>query len=176
MYTKSFQSLGQKAQWQLIDAGGQSLGRVASEVAKLLRGKHRSTFTPHADRGDFVIVINSGKVCLTGKKREDKKYYAHSGFMGGLKEEKASHLMKRKPEMLVRYAVQGMLPKNKLSRQLIKKLKVYEGHEHPHAAQEPKVFELKRKKNEESKANEESPKENKGNKEEMKKTDDGGLK
>jgi large subunit ribosomal protein L13 len=122
--------------WVVVDAGGRALGRVATQVADLLRGKGKPTFSPHIDCGDFVVVINASKVRLTGRKLTDKIYYRHSEYPGGLRATSAGKMLADKPERLVRTAVQGMLPKNRLSRRLITKLKVYTGAEHPHAAQQ----------------------------------------
>lgn len=126
--------------WHLIDANGKTLGRLASRVATLLRGKHKPTFTPHVDTGDFVVVVNAGKVALTGKKWKEKLYIHHSGYPGGLKSISAEKLKEKKPRRLITMAVQGMLPKNKLGRKLLKKLKVYDGQAHPHQAQQPEVL------------------------------------
>jgi len=123
--------------WHLVDAQGQILGRVATEVATLLMGKHKPVWSPHLDTGDFVVVINAGKVRVTGRKLLDKKYYRHSGYLGGLKEETLGSLLARKPKVVFRMAVRGMLPKNKLGDRMIRKLKVYPGTEHPHGAQAP---------------------------------------
>jgi len=123
--------------WFLIDAGEQVLGRVASEVAKLLRGKGNPGFTPHVDCGDFVLVVNAARVRLTGRKLEQKMYYRHSGYPGGIRSVTAEEMRARHPERLVRLAVEGMLPKNRLGKQLAGKLKVYAGADHPHAAQKP---------------------------------------
>lgn len=123
--------------WYVIDLEGQCLGRAASKVASILRGKHRPTYTPHVDSGEFVIVINVDKLKLTGKKLSDKKYYRYSGYVGGLKETTAGKLMATKPEDVFKAAVKGMLPKNTLGRNMIKKLKIYSGAEHPHSAQQP---------------------------------------
>ncbi len=128
--------------WYLIDAGGQVLGRVATTVAQLLRGKGKPTFTPHMDGGDYVIVVNADKVVVTGNKETDKFYYRHSGYPGGLKQVGYEELLSKRPEKAIELAVKGMLPHNKLARQIIKKLKVYPGAEHPHAAQQPKPFEI----------------------------------
>jgi large subunit ribosomal protein L13 len=130
-------------QWLIIDASDVVLGRLATHAATLLRGKHKPTFAPHVDTGDFVVIINAGKVALTGNKRETKVAYRHSGYPGGLKQIAYSELLEKRPEHAVELAVKGMLPHNKLSRQLIKKLKVYPGAEHPHAAQQPVPFEIK---------------------------------
>lgn len=123
--------------WFLIDAGEQALGRVASEAAKLLRGKGKPTFTPHVDCGDFVVVINAANVRLSGKKLQQKKYYRHSGYPGGIYSRTAAEMRAQHPERLVRLAVEGMLPKNRLGRHLAGKLKVYAGTDHPHEAQKP---------------------------------------
>ncbi len=128
--------------WYVVDATGHTLGRLSSEIAKILRGKHKPTFTPHVDTGDFVIVINAAKVELTGKKLDQKKYYRHSGYPGGLKETTYRKLMDNKPELVIEKAVKGMIPHNKLGSQIIKKLKVYAGPDHPHQAQQPKELEL----------------------------------
>jgi large subunit ribosomal protein L13 len=130
-------------QWHVIDASDVVLGRLASHAATLLRGKHKPTFAPHVDTGDFVIIVNAGKVALTGNKRQTKIAYRHSGYPGGLKQVRYSDLLDTRPDRAIELAVKGMLPHNKLGRQLIKKLKVYAGAEHPHAAQQPKPFEIK---------------------------------
>ena len=129
--------------WHVIDASDVVLGRLATHAATLLRGKHKPTFAPHVDTGDFVVVINAGKVALTGNKRHTKIAYRHSGYPGGLKQVRYEDLLEKNPERAIELAVKGMLPHNKLSRQLIKKLKVYPGAEHPHAAQQPVPFEIK---------------------------------
>ncbi|MBR4236363.1 MAG: 50S ribosomal protein L13 [Clostridia bacterium] len=129
--------------WYVIDASGVVLGRLATQTATLLRGKHKPTFTPHVDTGDFVIVINTDKIELTGKKLDEKIYYHHSGYPGGLKETKYRDLMAKKSAFAFKKAVRGMLPKGPLGNKMFKKLKVYEGAEHPHAAQQPEVFEIK---------------------------------
>jgi large subunit ribosomal protein L13 len=126
--------------WWLIDAKDQPLGRIASQVASLLRGKHKATFTPHVDTGDFVIVINAVEAKVTGRKADDKIYWHHTGHPGGIKGESYSKLLSRKPEAPLTLAVKGMLPKNVLGRQMIKKLKVYPTAQHPHEAQQPKAF------------------------------------
>ncbi len=128
--------------WHLIDANGKHLGRLACRVAMLLRGKHKSIFTPHVDTGDFVVIVNAEKVALTGNKWKDKVYIHHSGYPGGLKSITAEKVLQKKPERLVTMAVQGMLPKNKLGRKMIKKLKVYTGDSHPHQAQQPEAYTL----------------------------------
>jgi large subunit ribosomal protein L13 len=128
--------------WFIIDLDGKVLGRAAAEVARILRGKHKPIYTPSVDTGDFVIVVNAGKVKLTGNKLADKMYYRHTGYPGGLRSTNAEKLLSTKPEELIRKAVKGMLPKNKLGRQMYRKLKVYAGGEHPHAAQQPKPLAL----------------------------------
>lgn len=129
--------------WYVVDAEGLALGRVASQVANILRGKNKPIYTPNVDTGDYVIVVNASKVILTGKKLDQKIYYKHSGFVGGLKETKYRKLLAEKPEEALRHAVVGMLPKGPLGRQMAKKLKVYAGAEHEHAAQKPEVLDLK---------------------------------
>jgi len=129
-------------EWVVMDASDQVLGRLATEVARLLRGKHKPDFTPHLDTGDFVVVINADKVKLTGAKMDDKVYYRHSGRPGNLKSETARERMDKYPERIIQAAVWGMLPKNRLGRKLLKKLKVYSGSEHPHQAQQPKTHTL----------------------------------
>ncbi len=124
--------------WFVIDATGKPLGRLASEIAHVLRGKHKATFTPHEDTGDFVIVVNAGKVKLTGNKLDGKFYYRHSGIPGGFRAESYRGLMDRKPEFPIEKAVKGMLPKNVLGREMLTKLKIYATPDHPHAAQQPK--------------------------------------
>ena len=128
--------------WYVVDADGMTLGRLASQVAAILRGKNKPTYTPHVDTGDHVIVINAAKVVLTGKKLDQKVYYHHSGYAGGLKETKYRKLMAEKPEFAVKHAVVGMLPKGPLGRQMARKLRVYAGAEHEHEAQKPTVLEL----------------------------------
>jgi large subunit ribosomal protein L13 len=129
-------------QWHIIDATDVVLGRLASQTAILLRGKHKATFAPHMDMGDFVIIINAEKVALTGSKLEQKRAYRHSGYPGGLKSTSYVELLDKNPERAVEKAIRGMLPKNSLAAQQIGKLKVYRGAEHPHAAQQPKTFEI----------------------------------
>lgn len=128
--------------WFLVDGEGKTLGRLASEVATLLMGKHKPFFSPHVDSGDYVIVVNAEKVHLSGKKREQKKYYHHSGYPGGIKEVSYGTLMEKKPTFVVEKAVRGMLPKNRLGRSSWKKLKVYAGPDHPHRAQGPIPLEI----------------------------------
>ena len=127
--------------WYIIDAQGKPLGRVATEAARILRGKHKPIFTPHIDTGDFVIIINAEKAILTGNKLKNKKYYRHSGYPGGLKEMTYEELMQKRPVLAVEKAVKGMLPHNRLGRATGKKLKVYAGNQHPHAAQKPVAWE-----------------------------------
>ena len=128
--------------WLLVDATDKSLGRLASEIAVRLRGKHKPIYTPHVDTGDYVVVINAEKVKATGNKELDKTYYRHTGYPGGLKETKLGKLRGEHPERIIEFAVKGMLPKNPLGRQMYRKLKVYAGDEHPHAAQQPTPVEL----------------------------------
>ena len=128
--------------WYVIDAEGKPLGRVASKTAHMLRGKHKPTFTPHIDCGDYIIIVNAEKVLLTGNKLNDKKYYNHSMYAGGLRERTAKEMIQRYPEEMIERAVKGMLPKGRLGRQMYKKLFVYAGPEHKHEAQKPTVIEL----------------------------------
>ena len=128
--------------WYVVDAENKVLGRLASEIASRLRGKHKPTFSPFMDNGDFIIVTNADKVMLTGNKMDDKKYYRHTGYMGGIKEASAKELLEKHPTQLVAKAVKGMLPKNKLGRAQLKKLKVYAGATHPHAAQQPEALDI----------------------------------
>ena len=128
--------------WLLVDAEGQTLGRMASAIAARLRGKHKAEFTPHVDTGDFVVVINADKVRVTGRKASDKLYHSHSGYPGGLKSVSFEQLLEKSPERVVRLAVRGMMPRNRLSRVMLKKLKVYAGGEHPHSAQQPRTLKL----------------------------------
>ena len=129
-------------EWFIVDATGKTLGRLATEIAKVLMGKHKPTYTPHVDGGDFVVVINAEKVFVTGKKLTDKIYYKHTGYMGHLKETTLKEMLEKKPEEVIRLAVRGMLPKNKLRDRRMKRLKVYAGPEHPHKAQNPKPLEV----------------------------------
>jgi large subunit ribosomal protein L13 len=129
--------------WYVVDAAGKTLGRLATEVATLLRGKHKPTYTPHIDTGDFVIVINASQITLTGKKLEQKRYYRHSGYPGGLKSITAGDLRASRPERMIELAVKGMLPKGPLGRSQLKKLKVYATAEHPHQAQQPVEYQLR---------------------------------
>lgn len=148
MNTLSYKTISAKKgsvdkNWWVVDADSRVLGRVASEVAKIIRGKHKPSFTPHIDCGDNVIVINAEKIRMTGDKMNSKEYISHSGYPGGQKRLSPKQLMAKKPERIFEYAVRGMLPKNRLGRQLFKNLHVYVGDQHPHEAQNPKVLELK---------------------------------
>jgi len=129
--------------WYIIDASGKTLGRMASEIARILRGKHKPIYTPHIDTGDYVIVVNAEKVKVTGKKRQNKIYYHHTGYPGGLKVISYDKLLEKKPERIIETAVKGMLPHNRLGRKMYKKLKVYAGPNHPHQAQKPEIWETK---------------------------------
>ena len=141
---KTFMANAQNVErkWYVVDAAGMTLGRLASQVAAILRGKNKPTFTPHFDAGDFVIIVNASKVEMTGKKLDQKYYYHHSGYPGGLKSISYRKLMDEKPEFAVKHAIVGMLPKGSLGRQMARKLRVYAGPEHEHAAQQPEVLEL----------------------------------
>lgn len=141
-YTYSAKRSDNPEKWCVIDAKDKILGRVASQVSYRIRGKHNPLFTPHTDMGDWVIIINADKVKLTGNKWEEKKYYRHSGYIGGIRETSAGELLKNKPEELLRKAVRGMLPKNRIGRKLNRKLYVYAGDQHPHAAQKPEHVEI----------------------------------
>ncbi len=129
--------------WVLVDANGLNLGRLSTQLADLLRGKRKPTYTPHCDVGDFVVVINAEKISVTGNKREEKRYYRHSGYPGGIKSRTLAEMLERRPEEVIRLAVKGMLPRNRLARKQITKLKIYAGPEHPHAAQQPQPLEIK---------------------------------
>jgi large subunit ribosomal protein L13 len=143
MKTYSAKKEDLKQEWYLVDAQDRILGRLATQIANILRGKNKPVFTPYADAGDFVIVTNAEKIRLTGKKLENKCYYRHTGYPGGLKTSTAQEILTKKPEQLIELAVKGMLPKNRLGRKLIKKLKIYAGTAHPHEAQQPKNLELR---------------------------------
>jgi large subunit ribosomal protein L13 len=130
--------------WHLIDAEGQTLGRLATEIARLLRGKNKPEYTPHIDTGDFIVVVNAERVVVTGKKAEQKVYRRHTGYPGGLKEMSYEVMLERKPTEILRRAVKGMMPRTRLGRQQLKKLKVYVGPEHPHEAQAPEPYEVER--------------------------------
>lgn len=129
-------------EWLVVDASGRTLGRLATQIADTLRGKHKPEFTPHCDVGDFVVVINAEKIAVTGRKREAKLYHRHSGYPGGLKTRTFTEMLERRPEEILRLAVKGMLPRNRLARAQLRKLKIYAGPEHPHAAQQPKPMEI----------------------------------
>ncbi|WP_119342683.1 50S ribosomal protein L13 [Facilibium subflavum] len=131
-----------KREWLLIDAKDKTLGRLATEIARRLRGKHKAEYTPHVDTGDYVVVINAEKVAVTGNKRKDKIYYHHTGYIGGIKSTSFEKLIASHPERAIEKAVKGMLPRNPLGRAMYKKLKVYSGEQHPHTAQQPQVLEI----------------------------------
>ena len=128
--------------WLVVDASGQTLGRLATRIADALRGKDKPTYTPHIDTGDFVIVVNAEKIAVTGNKRKDKRYYRHSGYPGGLRSRSFEEMLARRPEEIIRLAVKGMMPRNRLARKQLTKLKVYAGPDHPHAAQQPRPMEI----------------------------------
>jgi large subunit ribosomal protein L13 len=142
MKTYSAKSNEVDRKWYVVDAKGQVLGRLASFIATRLRGKHKPIYTPHVDTGDHVIVVNAAKVALTGRKWDQKVYYRHSGYMGGLKSTTANQLLQKRPGDLIVFAVRGMLPKNRLGRQMLRKLKVYAGSDHPHTAQQPEQIQI----------------------------------
>jgi large subunit ribosomal protein L13 len=142
MKTYSAKAESVERDWFLIDADGKTLGRLATEVARRLRGKHKAVYTPHVDTGDYIVVINAEKVTVTGNKAKDKMYYNHSGYMGGMKEINFEDLIQKAPERVIETAVKGMLPKNPLGRAMFRKLKVYAGKEHKHSAQQPQVLEI----------------------------------
>ncbi|MEQ3722546.1 50S ribosomal protein L13 [Alcanivorax sp.] len=142
MKTYSAKPESVKRDWYVVDATGKTLGRLATEVATRLRGKHKPEFTPHVDTGDYIVVINADKVTVTGKKTTDKIYYSHTGYPGGLKQANFATLQAEKPEMIIEKAVKGMLPRNPLGRAMFRKLKVYAGTEHPHTAQLPQQLEI----------------------------------
>ncbi len=140
--TKFFKTSDTVQKWHLVDANGKTLGRIATQVAKLLRGKHKVNFTPNADLGDFVVIVNAANVKLTGKRTELKEYFHYTGYPGGATFTKFQDLIRKHPERVFEHAVKGMLPHNRLGRQIIKKMKVYAGAEHPHSAQRPEAFNL----------------------------------
>ena len=142
MKTVSMRAQDVRRSWLLVDAENKTLGRLATEVARRLRGKHKPEYTPHVDTGDYVIVVNADKVRVTGNKTTDKMYYRHSGYPGGIKSASFEHLQASHPERIIEKAVKGMLPRNPLGRAMFKKLKVYAGSEHPHGAQQPEPLEL----------------------------------
>ena len=128
--------------WYVVDAAGKTLGRLATEIARRLRGKHKPVYAPHVDTGDYIIVVNAEKVRVTGNKLDDKVYYRHTGYIGNLKQETLGRLLERRPERVIETAVKGMLPKNRLGRDMFRKLKVYAGPEHQHQAQQPQALEI----------------------------------
>ena len=138
--TRFFKTSDTRQQWHLVDAEGKTLGRIATQVARLLRGKHKPMFTPNADLGDFVVVVNARKIKLTGKRTELKEYFHYTGYPGGDTFERFQDVLRKHPERVFEHAVKGMLPHNKLGRQIIKKMKVYAGPDHPHVAQRPEAF------------------------------------
>jgi large subunit ribosomal protein L13 len=142
MKTYSARPQDVRRQWHLIDAEGKTLGRLASEIARRLRGKHKPEYTPHVDTGDYVVVINAEKIHVTGRKMSDKIYHHHTGYIGNLKSISLEKLLARKPEKVIQQAVKGMMPRGPLGRAMLGKLKVYAGAEHPHAAQQPQPLEL----------------------------------
>ena len=141
---KTFSAKPQEVQssWYLVNAEGQTLGRLASQIASRLRGKHKPEYTPHVDTGDYIVVVNAEKIHVTGRKLKDKMYYKHAGYIGNLKKESLEHLMQRAPEKALERAVKGILPRNPLGRQMFKKLRVFSGTEHSHQAQQPALLEL----------------------------------
>lgn len=143
MKTYSAKAEDIERKWYIVDATDKTLGRMASEIASILRGKHKPIFTPHVDTGDYVIVINAEKIHVTGKRMDEKRYYRHSGYPGGLRSRTLREMLAQYPDRVVREAVRRMLPKNNLGRHMLKKLKIYAGSEHPHEAQQPEVLELK---------------------------------
>lgn len=142
MKTYSANSNDRDRRWYVVDAEGKTLGRLSTQIADILRGKRKPTYTPHVDTGDFVVVINAEKVAVTGNKRTEKRYYRHSGYPGGLRSRTFEEMIERKPEDVIRLAVKGMLPRNRLARRQITKLKIYAGPDHPHAAQAPEKLEI----------------------------------
>ena len=145
-HSTKFQSKEQAendAQWLIVDVAGKPVGRAASQIASWLRGKHKTLFTKHVNGGDFVVVINAEKITFTGKKLEQKRYYDYSGYIGGLRDRTAGEVLEQSPETIIERAVKGMLPRGALGHRIIKKLKIYKGTEHPHAAQKPQVMEVK---------------------------------
>lgn len=140
--TRSMRPQDVERVWFVVDAKGKILGRMASQVAQVLRGKHKPTFTPHVDGGDFVVIVNAAQVELSGRKREGKIYHRHTGFPGGIRSITAGRLLETRPERAIEHAVRGMLPKGRLGRRMLRKLRVYAGPEHPHAAQKPERLEI----------------------------------
>lgn len=143
MKTYSAKPESVQREWFIVDAAEQTLGRLATEIALRLKGKHKPEYTPHVDTGDYIVVINADKIRVTGNKTTDKMYYRHTGYPGGLRSISFDKLLDHKPEMIIEQAVKGMLPKNPLGRDMYRKLKVYAGSEHPHAAQQPQTLEIK---------------------------------
>lgn len=141
---KTFSAKAETVQrdWYVVDAAGKTLGRLSTEIARRLRGKHKPVYTPHVDTGDYIVVVNAGKVAVTGNKLADKKYFRFTGYVGNLKTESLGQALERHPERVIEHAVKGMLPKNPLGRAMYRKLKVYAGPEHPHAAQQPQVLDI----------------------------------
>jgi large subunit ribosomal protein L13 len=142
MKTVSMRAEDVRHSWYVVDAADKTLGRLATEIARRLRGKHKTQYTPHVDTGDFIVVVNADKVRVTGAKTTDKIYYRHSGYPGGIKSISFEHLQQRNPERIIEIAVKGMLPRNPLGRAMLKKLKVYAGGEHPHTAQQPEKLDI----------------------------------
>ena len=142
MKTLSAKTAEVQHDWYVVDASGKTLGRLATEIARRLRGKHKTSYTPHVDTGDYIVVINAEEITVTGKKAQDKKYYRHTGFPGGIRETNFEKLIAHKPETVLEKAVKGMLPKGPLGYAMIKKMKVYAGSEHPHTAQQPQVLDI----------------------------------
>jgi large subunit ribosomal protein L13 len=142
--TKTYQASAQDRErdWYVVDAEGKTLGRLATQLANVLRGKRKPTYTPHVDVGDFVVVLNAEKIVVSGNKREDKLYWRHSGYIGSIRSQSLGDLLEKRPEEVIRRAVKGMLPRNRLGRQQLRKLKVYAGPDHPHQAQKPKELEV----------------------------------
>ncbi len=144
MKTYSANAADRERNWLIVDATGLTLGRLATQLADTLRGKRKPEYTPHVDTGDFVVVVNAEKIAVTGNKREDKRYYRHSGYPGGLKTRTLGEMLERRPEEVIRLAVKGMLPRNRLARKQLTKLKIYAGPDHPHVAQKPQPMELRK--------------------------------
>lgn len=142
MRTRSIKNTEIEKDWLIADANGHTLGRFASKIAQILRGKHKVNYTPHMDMGDFVVVINAEKILVTGNKENQKMYFKHTGYPGGTSETSLAHLRQKNPEKIIQNAVRGMLPHNRLGRKILNHLKVYKGEQHPHRAQKPKTFKL----------------------------------
>ena len=135
---------GRDRRWLVVDASGQTLGRLATQIADVLRGKRKPEYTPHIDTGDFVVVVNAEKIHVTGNKRADKRYYRHSGYPGGLRWRSFEEMQAKRPEQIIRLAVKGMMPRNRLARRQLTKLKIYAGPDHPHSAQKPEAMEIEK--------------------------------